>query len=590
MFQHPALFRTVRGELGALAVLGLSLVLLLLAACGTAAPTETILTSHPPTATHPAPQHGPTLTPEANPHPANEATATTHPIENPQYQVIERFGVLELTFPWEDTMYTNPWEQVLVEVIFVSPSGSQVPIGGFYYGPGEWRARFAPAESGDWSWTAQISDGSQARDFSGSFTVTDGSNPGFVRSNPENNLRWVFDDGTPYYPIGIGDCILGPEGANPLNNFGFDGEMRNDSFPEGWRTDMETYFTAYGDAGFNLFRWSLDNCAFGLYESLDPAGNRYRQVEGIYGDQLVQSLRRHGLRTYLVIFGFNPPFTDSADDPSKMDAIRRYVQYVVNRYGAYVDFWELMNEAPNLPVTIEDSYYIQMATTLREVDPYDHPISTSWQRPDLAVIEINSPHWYQKESEFESDQALIAQLGHTGEATDKPIIFGEQGNSEQNWDERSGLRMRIRSWTAFFKEAALIFWNTSCCKDNRGGVASNIYLGPEERGYVSILQNFVGDLERDVRPAEVEISDPARVRGYALSGSSTYAAYLHAYTDHENPTNGIRITFESPIIGTASWIDPGSGAILGTARVGQGTQTLEAPGFITDVALKVNGN
>ncbi len=506
----------------------------------------------------------------------------------PGAETVGRFGIYELEFPWSSTSYSNPWEQVRVSVIFTAPSGKATAIGGFYYSPNTWHARFSPDETGNWNWSAQISDGAQSRDFSGSFTVSDSDWPGFVRSNPENKRRWVFDNGAPYYPIGIGDCILGVNGGSPLDNFGFDGEIRNSSYPEGWRTDIETYLTAYGGAGFNLFRWSVDSCAFGLYKTIDPSGNVYLQPEGLYGDQLVQSLRQHGLRTYMVIFGFFPPFPDGSNNAAQMDAIKRYVKYVVDRYGAYVDFWELMNESPNPPITIADDWYIQVATYLREVDPYKHPISTSWQRPDLSVIDIISPHWYAKENEFESDLAMREQIEANKGHAKKPIIFGEQGNSEQNWDEGSALRMRLRSWTAFFNEAVLIFWNTSCCKDSQGGVASNIYLGPQERSYIKVLQDFVSGLDRLIAPVQIEIPDISRVRGYALSAPTVFVAYLHAYTDHTNPTTGISITIDSPLAGTATWIDPATGAVLGTASVSSGRQTLTVPVFTTDVALKIS--
>ncbi len=519
--------------------------------------------------------------------PSHPTSATVTPSTVPGAETTVRYGVYELEFPWPSANYANPWEQVQVSVTFAAPSGRTTTVGGFYYALGFWRARFAPDEIGSWSWMASLTDGSQSQDFSGAFNVTESAWPGFVRSNPDNNLRWVFDDGTPYYPIGIGDCILGVNEGSPLDNFGFDGDVRNTSYPEGWRTDMETYMTAYGAAGFNLFRWSVDNCAFGLYQTIDPSGNRYLQQEGLYGDQLAQSLRQHGIRNYMVIFGFLPPFPNGSGNAAEMDAIKRYVKYVVDRYGAYVDFWELMNESPNPPITIDDGWYIQVANYLREVDPYDHPISTSWQRPDLSVIDINSPHWYAKENEFESDLATLDQIKFFKGHPNKPIIFGEQGNSEQNWDERSALRMRIRSWTAFFNEAVLIFWNTSCCKDSQGGVASNIYLGPEERGYIKVLQDFVRGLDRRIVPAEIEISDPTRVRGYALSAPTVYVAYLHAYTDHTNPTNGISVTFDSPIAGTATWIDPARGTVLGSVNVSTGRQTLIIPAFKTDVALKI---
>ena len=551
----------------------------------TTEPPASHLTALDTTATAEAAGHTPsaghaTATPGAAVGPAGGIT--------PGAETVGRFGIYELEFPWPSASYSNPWEQVQVKVALTAPSGKATTIGGFYYAPDLWHARFSPDESGDWSWTADVSDGAQSKDFSGSFTVVETDWPGIVRSNPENNSRWILDDGTPYYPIGLGDCLLGVAGGSPLANMGFDGEVRNANYPEGWRTDLETYLTAYGDSGFDLFRWSVDNCAFGLYETIDPSGNVYLQPEGLYGDQLVQSLRQHGLRTYMVIFGFFPPFPDGSNNPAEMDAIRRYVRYVVDRYGAYVDFWELMNESPNPPITIPDDWYLQVASYLREVDPYDHPISTSWQRPDLSVIEIVSPHWYAKENEFESDLAMLNLIEESRGHAKKPIIFGEQGNSEQNWDEGSALRMRIRSWTAFFNEAVLIFWNTSCCKDSRGGVASNLYLGPQERGYVKVLQDFVSGLDRGIAPVQIGTSDPSRVRGYALTAQTVFVAYLHAYTDHANPTTGISITIESPLAGTATWISPATGAVLGTAGVSSGRQTLAAPAFTTDVALRIS--
>jgi len=47
------------------------------------------------------------------------------------------------------------------------------------------------------------------------------------------------------------------------------------------------------------------------------------------------------------------------------------------------------------------------------------------------------------------------------EADGKPVIVGEQGNAGMNWDPRSAVRMRIRAWTALFREIGLVFWNTS---------------------------------------------------------------------------------------------------------------------------------
>ena len=135
--------------------------------------------------------------------------------------------------------------------------------------------------------------------------------------------------------------------------------------------DVGTYLGAYQAAGVNLFRWSVDNCAFNLYQRIAPQGNVYMEREGNWGDRLVRELRSHGFRVYMSIFGFNPPFATDAS-PEQINAVERYVKYVVDRYGAYVDFWELMNEAQ-----VSTAWYTQIATYLRSVDPYHHPIATS---------------------------------------------------------------------------------------------------------------------------------------------------------------------------------------------------------------------
>lgn len=561
---------------------GLTLSLTLVACSG---PT---LTPRPETST-PAVTAFPTQpTATATPLQLPIPTATTEATSTPAPITVPRYGVFEEAFDWESGGYTNPWEEVQLNLTLQAPSGREVTVGGFYYATNEWRARFAPDELGAWHWQATITDGEKSQDESGSFVVVDSNWPGFVRQNPGNPFRWVFDDGTPYYPLGIGDCMLDYDhSGTPLDNWGFDGDFRNATVPKyGWVTGFDTYWQAYSTAGINLFRWSVDNCAFGLYRQIDPAGNIYRLREGKWGDELVQGLRGYNVRTFMVLFGFTPPFPEDAGDPAKMAAVERYVKYVVDRYGVYVDFWELMNEAPQPPLTMDAAWYTQVAGYLHSIDPYHHPISTSWPQPGLAEIDIAGPHWYQHEGDFESDVATVAQIANW-KPYGKPIIFGEQGNSIQNWDPTSAVRMRLRTWTAFFNEASLVFWNSSFVKDYKAVIASNIYLGPEERGYLKVLQDFTRGFDAQAKMVKMSVSDPSRVRGYALRGPAMYAAYLHAYTDHTHPTTGIKIAVQPTVGGTATWIDPATGTVLGIESVKAGVQTLTVPDFTTDVALKI---
>jgi hypothetical protein len=492
--------------------------------------------------------------------------------------VIGSGGVVEHSFRWASSAYRNAWEQVRLTMQLTSPAGSRYQIGGFYYATNTWKARFSPSELGHWTWRAQLTDGTRTADYRGAFTVLRSKNPGFVRVSRYNRFRFSFANGSPYYPLGIGDCVVDTlKSGSPLDHWGLDGGFR----PPGIHTDgrqvsMNAYMRAYQGAGVNLFRWSVNNCSFPIYQTIDPNGNVYLAQAGIWGDQLVQRMRSHGFRIYMTIFN-QPPF---AENPSgaQLAAVERYVKYVVDRWGPYVDFWELMNES-----TASDSWYQQVAGYLHRIDPYHHLISTSYERPDLPEIAISSPHWYENESQFDSDSDTWGRMT-TWERAGKPVVVGEQGNAARSWYPDSALRMRLRAWTAFFAQGTLIFWNASFAKDDVGNA---IYLGPQERGYIRVLQRFTGGFDPRASIARVSVSDPAAVRGYALRGPRDYAAYLVAYTNHTSQTRGVRVSVAPRSTGTAVWIDPASGAILDRTHVRAGSQSLAVPPFVTDIALKI---
>jgi len=494
---------------------------------------------------------------------------------------VPRYGVVERTFRWNGAGAGNPWEDVRLDVTLVSPARRTVRIEGFYTGGSTWKFRFSPSRTGRWRWRAVIRQGGRRKAFSGAFHVVRGNSPGFVRPSPYNRFRWTFSDRSPYYPLGIGDCIQDGDGSgSPLDNWGLDGGFRTPGDNEGTTAGIDKYFSAYQAAGVNLFRWSVDNCSFALAQTIDPAGNRYLVQEGRWGDTLVRKLRQYGFRVYMVVFGSNVPFAQDPTGP-QLAAVDRYVKYVVDRYGPYVDFWELMNEA-----SASTAWYDQVAGYLRRIDPYHHPISTSYERPDLPVIDIDSPHWYESEAEGDSD-AVTAQHFAGWKAAGKPVIVGEQGNAGQNWDPVSATRMRVRAWTAFFVEGSLIFWNSSFAKDYKNPTTANIYLGPEERGYLRVLTGFTTGFDPRARMASVSVSDTGAARGYALRGPRQYALYLHATSGQDSPTSGLTVRIDPATRGTAQWVSPATGDVLATRRVDSGAQTLEVPAFTTDVALRV---
>jgi hypothetical protein len=543
---------------------------------------------------------------------ARPASSQLYATELRNADSIRRYDILELTFK-HNGIYQNNFFDVTLDVSFTSPSGSRRQVRGFFYGNDLWKVRFVPDEVGRWTYTyVIIGKGGFRKEGDGTFNSTPSNAKGPVRRHADNPYRWVFADGEPYFPVGLQDCI-GASGSHlPI-----DGEGRTDKPRE---VSHDEYFAIYVEAGFNLLRFSQQNCSFSLYDDLD----HYRESESIAVDKLLSLARKHGFRIMFGFFGFHHNRSDDNGFLRKINRItekaiglsleplidyeliskeidydliskeKRFIDYAVARWGVYVDFWELLNER-----SVSGRWTTVMAEYVRAVDPYRRPISTSWEKPYLPAIDINAPHWYERESEFQSD-VRVAEQASKWKAAGKSVIVGEQGNTGMNWDPLSGRRMRIRAWTALFQEISLVFWNTSWSKAgmfegryNPKPNAANIYLGPEERKYIRVLQDFSGRLHGGVRMVSVESSSPNSIRAYGLFSNVAGGVYLHHFNNHTSAVHRTKITIDFPgsekptkeLIG--EWIEPSSGRVLKRVRVRPGRQTLDVPSFIVDLAFLI---
>lgn len=489
-------------------------------------------------------------------------------------------NVYELTIA-NSGIYKNNWEDVTIQAAFTN--SKTIEISGFFYDAGVWKVRFAPPETGVWNYTINFKTSNTSYSATGKFLCVASNRKGFLKLHPNNPFRLIFPDGSAFNGLGVEDCMVDyNNNKTPLDNWGFDGEHRTPTYI-GSLTDLNTYLNAYGDkgAGFNLFRWSTDNCSFRLYDSLSTKGNAYYINEGKFGDTLVRKLSESKMRIWLTFFN-RPVFSNiTKDNPEQEAAIKRYINYVMARYGAYTDIWELFNEA-----SASDYYYKVIPAYIKSIDPYKRLISVSDERPQLESIDINSPHWYEKESELKSD-ARAWEMITSRKKFNKPIIFGEQGNSVQNWDPLSAERMRLRTWTSFFAEGILILWNTSFAKDFPQDVAANIYLGPIERGYIRSLHDFSNRADSSARPFVISPLNHTEVRSYGLSCTNTIFGYFHHYNNHDGNVNtSFKYRMRKP--GTLYWIDPSTNKIIDSAKLDYGTQIINSPPFKIDLAMRID--
>jgi hypothetical protein len=423
---------------------------------------------------------------------------------------------------------------------------------------------------------------------SGTFRCTPSDAAVAVRRSPTDPFGWVQADGRPYFPIGLQDCwnLQAPDLTEII-----DGEGRNDG--SGRQVTFDDYLATYGQAGFNLFRFSQNNCSYPLYTDLE----HYSEAASQATDRLLASARQHGLRVMFGFFGSYQNPRHAIDSATALNLLpttpreERFLRYCVARWGVYTDFWELLNESDASP-----AWSTLMADYVRSIDPDRKPVTSSAQsaQTQIAGTDFVDAHWYESEDELTSD-TRTAQQASLWKLAGLPVIVGEQGNTGMNWDAGSATRMRIRAWTALFQQIGLVFWNTSWSRAGMNGgsyspgAASNIYLGPEERGYVHALKAFTDRLDAGMHPASVSTSGPASIHAYGLASTQLEAVYLHHAENHTASASG-RLLLSLPDTGNAGsfvghWIDPATGNQLGTVVLAEGQQNIDIPPFVVDLAL-----
>jgi hypothetical protein len=508
-------------------------------------------------------------------------------------------GIVEIQIEYPDHA-PHPFFEHRLEAEFRSPNGGVRRVAGFYYGDGKWAVRMRPLTVGLWTYRYWFQTNRGRHTGGGSFDWHARSVAAALRIESHDRYRWVTAEGKAFFPLGIQDCV-GRSGRHPTA-FWIDGEGRDDG--KGRSLSPAAYFDLYAKAGFNLFRFSQRNCSYAIFEDLD----RYSQDAGIATDELLAAARAHGFRVMFGIFGFHGEWAgdgllprivhaaqsrlgwleEAITDPSRRNILEkelRFIDYCIARWGVYTDIWELLNER-----RASDEWTSIMAAHIHAADPDSKPVATSWEKPYLRDIDIDSPHWYESEPLAMSDIRIV-QLAAEWKKSGKPVIVGEHGNTGMNWDPGSAVRMRIRAWTSLFEDVGLVFWNTSWSKYGmyQGGYTpgqpANIYIGPQERRFMSVLDRFRSRLKSGMRRTELRLSG-AYARAYALESADLVAAYLRNASTSAVRSGELKLSWDdmshSPL--SIEWIDPATGNVMQHA-LSRTPTGLDVPPFDIDLAL-----
>jgi hypothetical protein len=282
-------------------------------------------------------------------------------------------------------------------------------------------------------------------------------------------------------------------------------------------------------------------------------------------------------------------------NPQAMDLQRRYLRYLIARWGAYDNvIWDLFNEVTGVAnVDFAENgevmrWHREMARFLRQTDAHEHLITTSLTETpmqwwlDEPWYQLVTPHDYaagDPKEELRIDQRLYERYIQPSLGVRKPIVFTEFGYREGRDDEVSDAFARIADWTML-------------CSGGNGILNGEFIVGEQIIRQRKRLMDFLDEV--DLTPLQprhdLAVVQPAdQIRAWCLEGGGTFVVYFHHFASHETPVEGARATLSDAKPGTyrIRWYDPKVGAWLADVRVDSeaGKLQVPVPTFTTDVVL-----
>jgi hypothetical protein len=333
--------------------------------------------------------------------------------------------------------YHVPYVEVEVTGIFISPTGKELRLPGFWDGAQIWKIRFAPTEPGLWRFRTESNEPDLVT--AGQFNALPSTRRGFVRVSKTRPYGFEYGDGTPF--LLMGDTIW--DGMN--SGVGF--EKR---FKPYINLRAAQHFNAYHTVVVNN-RYDYQANEGGMpyamfteevrdYNRLNPDYFKWVDKRVAYADSM-------GMVSIL--------FFTWSHEIRKMTAAdyQRLALYIVSRYAAYDVFWILAGDYQ--AYFYEPALYRQVGKAVAAADPYDHPISIH-PADDFVNREFAEEPWLsyvmhqlRDAGEFLADSIRFDRIYN------KPVVNGEYGyHVPESVHPHHGIRndakyIRTGAWSIF---------------------------------------------------------------------------------------------------------------------------------------------
>lgn len=465
------------------------------------------------------------------------------------------------------TVYGNPFTETRLEAEFTGPEGQRVKLSGFYDGEGSWKARFVPDREGIWRYRAVLAGKGNAAKKSGQFRCVPSARRGFIRISKRNPYRFESPDGKLFHPLGMqfGWGIPSRPGFDGPDNKewhaadreevvrAFRGSVNIIRSQMGTGTSAGVAMDLFRDSP-DLFSYNIgrcrevdDSCRIIRREGWAQIMTPFQDMSEWFEDTTVFGKTRD-TKTYKTLKGPNLP------------AIEAYLRYVVARWAAYTDIWEIYNEDSYCPT----EYLAHLAGIIRGADPYGHPITTNYDRPREEWCEILTPHFYFGSGMPHEAPAELVRQSAVWKSYAKPVLCTEFGNGGQpGFSNYDPVRWRVSAWTLFMQEIGVIFWNMSGRKipprgENEKGGNLNAYLDRETRRAFRVLLDFADGLPSTLKPTLSGWCGQGLVESFILTDGERAAVYLHNHLRPGEKVDPQGLYFAGLGQGKyrVTWIDP----------------------------------
>jgi hypothetical protein len=377
-------------------------------------------------------------------------------------QAQDQFGVQNCPSEWayrSTKRYTDPFNEIELDVIFKSGTGSEYRVPAFWAGESVWRVRFAPPLAGSYSYSTVCNDtaNSDLHGRTGLFSAQPYSGDNALyRRGPlrvaEDQRHLEHTDGTPFFWLG---------------DTWWMSLCKRLSWPDGFQTLAADRISK----GFTLVQ-----IVAGLYPDMEPYDERganeagypwlpdYSRINPAYfdaADARIAYLADRGLVSCVVgAWGYFLPRMG-------IHKIQQHWRYLIARWGAYPTVWCLAGEGtmpyylsknPKEDTQIQKRGWTEIARYVKSIDPLRRPITIHPSRAsrdtvdDPAVIDIDMLQT--GHDDRKSVANTISTLNLSLAATPKmPVLVGEvcyEGIQEASREEVQ----RFMFWSCILSGAA----------------------------------------------------------------------------------------------------------------------------------------